>query len=170
MSAEQSNLLGDETAEFSLEAVSGEDILVTPSKIIKDSSSSSGRAIMLSKLSMLQKTQITSPGRAPQIVLFIVFSFFSLFPLVLAVNGYHKFGLGSMSTIVPSLFVLLLLGVSGRLLYGLFTKDFSPPDDVVWFSVRGANGGFCFKIDVDEIPRLVSEISKRTEQEVTIKE
>lgn len=167
----ESNLSGTEQPVHSQTAYSGEQILITPSKlIVEQHGSTRGRAIILSKISMLRKRELHGED------MFIVGLFSLLSAITALVTGglflTYLFGPEPIFSLGPLIVGVLSVGftvLSALLLYQIYFVDHSPPEGVVWLTIRAPEGGVGFKIEEEDISRLVSEIDAHTEQEVTVK-
>lgn len=169
-----SNLIGDsesikhETTSYT----ENKAVYVTPSKIVTEKDESlSGRAIMLSKISMIKKKGITGPDPFFHIIAFLLFGIGLLFfGGLLAFNIESLVESQSANAIFVGILTLFCLLGFAKTFIAYKKKDWSAPEGVVWFNARGPEGGIGFKIKENNIRPILDAMEEGMTQDVRIVE
>lgn len=168
-----SNLIGDnEEVKYSTESYNGnKSVYVTPSKIVTEKANSSrGRAIMLSKISMIKKSGLSGPDPFGHFIGFVLFGVSAAFFGFITLVNLDELLASSPSAGVLLVTVLSILSVLAlvKTIVSYKTKDWSSPDGVVWFNARGTEGGVGFKIKEDNIRPIMDAMEEGMIQDVRV--
>lgn len=167
----ESNLLGSEHTQYTVDSECGRHVQVTDSKIIAEKGENiSGRALRLDKITMMKKRKPRTGGSmwGPLSMM----GWIGMIPIsilllsIMASKGLSEpntllFGLGSGVFFI--FFVVLPM-------YKSRTEDTSPPEGLVFLNIRTPEGGVGFKMFEQDIQPLIEAIDDNMAQEVAIKD